>query len=454
MGLANKLASSQGGATPATPATPAAPIVNIASPPPQSPQYGGGYNRAQQPGGYGQPPQQPGAYGQPPQQPGAYGQPPQQPGAYGQPSQQFGAYGQPPQQPGAYGQPPQQPGAYGQPPQKPGAYGQPLGAYGQQSGVYGQQPQQQQPGGYGQPPQAGGYGRPPPQPGYGQPAGQIPNQGAIRNYSASLHKAVQENHLQAFYPPQRIEQIASSIGQKVEMMADKWQIPMEIAVDLVRLALYDIVIFADDSGSMSFEENGERIDDLKLIISRTAFAGSLFDDDGIEVRFMNSQVQGNGLKSEAQALQLVNNVKFSGLTPLGTNLFAKVIKPLVLDPARSNSLKKPVMIITVTDGTPAGESQNTVNNVIVRAKNELMRTPYGANSIAFQFAQVGNDLRARDFLDKLDVDPVVGGMVDCTSSFEVEQDQMAKLGVNLDPQTWIVKLLLGAIDPSYDEQDE
>lgn len=38
------------------------------------------------------------------------------------------------------------------------------------------------------------------------------------------------------------------------MMADKWQIPMEIAVDLVRLALYDIVIFADDSGSMSFEE--------------------------------------------------------------------------------------------------------------------------------------------------------------------------------------------------------
>lgn len=83
-----------------------------------------------------------------------------------------------------------------------------------------------------------------------------------------------------------------------------------------------------------------------------------------------------------------------------------------------------------------------------------MRSPGGPSSVAFQFAQVGNDLRARDFLDKLDVDPVVGKMVDCTSSFEVEQDQMAKLGVNLDPQTWIVKLLLGAIDPSYDEQDE
>jgi hypothetical protein len=44
--------------------------------------------------------------------------------------------------------------------------------------------------------------------------------------------------------------------------------PVELALDLAALALYDIVIFADDSGSMAFEENGERIDDLKLIGSK------------------------------------------------------------------------------------------------------------------------------------------------------------------------------------------
>ena len=39
---------------------------------------------------------------------------------------------------------------------------------------------------------------------------------------------------------------------------------LQMAYDLATLALYDIVIFADDSGSMVFEENGERIDDLKV----------------------------------------------------------------------------------------------------------------------------------------------------------------------------------------------
>lgn len=39
-------------------------------------------------------------------------------------------------------------------------------------------------------------------------------------------------------------------------------------IDLVRLALFDTVLFVDDSGSMAFEENGSRIDDLKLVWSQ------------------------------------------------------------------------------------------------------------------------------------------------------------------------------------------
>lgn len=38
---------------------------------------------------------------------------------------------------------------------------------------------------------------------------------------------------------------------------------------------------------MVFEERGERIDDLKLILGRVAEVATLFDDDGILVRFMN-----------------------------------------------------------------------------------------------------------------------------------------------------------------------
>jgi len=50
--------------------------------------------------------------------------------------------------------------------------------------------------------------------------------------------------------------------------------------DSPRLALYDVVIYIDDSGSMAFEEQGERIKDLELIMQRVAFAATLFDEDG------------------------------------------------------------------------------------------------------------------------------------------------------------------------------
>jgi hypothetical protein len=41
---------------------------------------------------------------------------------------------------------------------------------------------------------------------------------------------------------------------------------------------------------MAFEENGERIDDLKALMSKVAYATSLFDQDGISV---SSCVEGN-----------------------------------------------------------------------------------------------------------------------------------------------------------------
>ena len=53
-------------------------------------------------------------------------------------------------------------------------------------------------------------------------------------------------------------------------LAARWNMPLELATDLASLALYDVIIYADDSGSMIFEEGGDRINDLKLILARVA----------------------------------------------------------------------------------------------------------------------------------------------------------------------------------------
>lgn len=99
---------------------------------------------------------------------------------------------------------------------------------------------------------------------------------------------------------------------------------------------------------------------------------------------MNSNVQGNNITNEQQAMQLLQQVKFSGLTPLGTNLMNKVIQPLVLNPARSGQLQKPVVVITITDGTPAGENKDEIFNVILRTDHELRNSRYGSDAISYR----------------------------------------------------------------------
>ncbi|EXJ84102.1 hypothetical protein A1O3_04769 [Capronia epimyces CBS 606.96] len=408
-----------------------------------------------------------------------YAQPPvpPRPSASPQPYQQPSWQAPQPQQP-QYGQQlglPQQAGGYPSPQPQP-AYTSYQSQY-QAPTQYGQQ-QYQQPNQWGQQPSPGGYGYGPP-PGQGHPpypGGAPPQQyggpqggpqggppaapvGNVQAYKSSLQATIQEKGLQNFYPPGHpvLDQIAGRAAQQVAQLAQTWRINPEIASDIVKLALYDVILYIDDSGSMQFEENGERIDDLKLILSRVAYAASLFDDDGIQVRFMNSPEQGNNIRSEQQVTELVARTRFSGLTPMGRELQAKILGPLVLDPARRGALRKPVLVITITDGQPTGENSSDVARIIKAASDELARNPRaGKGALALQFAQVGNDLKAREFLGKLDEEPGIGDIIDCTSNFEVEADEMSRANppVQLSPELWLVKLLLGAIDSSYDTKDE
>lgn len=321
----------------------------------------------------------------------------------------------------------------------------------------GQQQQQQYPpqgqqGGqqFGGPPGQGQFAGGPPPPSSGpQDIGQ---------YVRQLEEAIQQKRLQSFYPPgdPRIQQTAQRAAQQVDKLVAAWHIPREIAVDIVRLALYDVVIYIDDSGSMAFEEQGERIKDLELIMQRVAFAATLFDEDGIEIRFMNDDstppnMLGN-IRTEQQIAQVMSNRRYKGLTPFGTKLRQKVIDGIVLPKLRQP--RKPVLVIGITDGQPAGENAGSLEDTIRYAVSSTQNL--GPGAIAFQFAQVGNDQKATEFLGKLDNDPVIGSMVDCTSNYENESAEMARANppVDLTPDLWVLKLILGAIDPSYDTQDE
>ncbi|KAL9032869.1 MAG: hypothetical protein Q9180_006258, partial [Flavoplaca navasiana] len=382
------------------------------------------------------------------QGPGQHGQ------GLGQYSQQPGQYGQ---QPGQYGQ---QPGQYGQ---QPGQYGQQPGQYGQQPGQYGQQPGQygQQPGQYSQ--QSSQYGQ---QSGYPPPQAD-PQQ--IDVYKQLLQATVQQKSLQNMYPPNHpaLDRYAQrAAASQIKQLCDRSGIDFEIGRDLVKLALFDVILYIDNSGSMT-EELGARITELRRIMTEVVDISMLFDEDGISIRFMNDwdsnpAMDGvdmrrlDNITDERMVHHIVSRIQYTGLTPLGTELRNKVIDPMVLGPARNRQLQKPVLVITITDGQPAGEMKTVVEDVLQYATNELARMPqYGSGAVAFQFAQVGNDQQARAWLGKIDSDPRVGHLVDCTSNFENEQVEFGKhSSVALTKALWTVKMLLGSIDSSYDFKDE
>jgi hypothetical protein len=115
--------------------------------------------------------------------------------------------------------------------------------------------------------------------------------------------ACTQQHLQGFYrDSQAIEQIAQRVVQSgaLQQLASAWKLPVELASDLVKISLFDVVVLVDDSGSMAFEQGGERIEDLKSwaillivpgdpcsfhnpcsILGKVAFACALFDHDGM-----------------------------------------------------------------------------------------------------------------------------------------------------------------------------
>ncbi|KAF8421056.1 hypothetical protein EV426DRAFT_610531 [Tirmania nivea] len=318
----------------------------------------------------------------------------------------------------------QHPPAQGAPPVP---YGQ-SPAPGQQYPVYGQQPPQS-------------YGQGPPR----QPVGDA------KTFYHILKECVEENHINQLYPDDRIMAIAKRLSicgkDPVGTLCQRWGVPLEIGFDFVKQALYDVVFLLDDSGSIRFSElEGE----LKGILQAAAFATSLFDEDGFSVRFFNSDVQGDHVKSEQEAMALVDRVAFNGETPLAGSLKNKILKPMV----EHGRLDKPLHVIIITDGVPTDSVRGEFQRYIKETLDRFVIGGVRSKVVSIQIAQIGNDKKAQAYLHKIDTDPDIGSLIDCTSNFELESTQYAKKGLTITKFNWYCKLMMGAIDKSYDDKDE
>ena len=152
---------------------------------------------------------------------------------------------------------------------------------------------------------------------------------------------IQERNLEQFYPPEVVPLLARKAAAQIIGLCQRWRIPESIGVDLCSLSLYDTIVYINDSGSMQFEEGGERIRDLQFILRTVASVSTMFNEDGVQLRFMNANYDPrmlDGIQSEQHIEQLMRTVSFKGLTPMGTAPRQKVIDGIVIPKIQARRL--------------------------------------------------------------------------------------------------------------------
>lgn len=97
---------------------------------------------------------------------------------------------------------------------------------------------------------------------------------------------------------------------------------------------------------------GNRIAALKEYVRRVTRITTMLDESGISVRFINfaGDESLNAIRTVDEVERIMSRVNFCGGTCIGTNLQSKVLEPLLFARTRSHSLRKPLLITTITDG--------------------------------------------------------------------------------------------------------
>ncbi|KAL6696319.1 ankyrin repeat-containing domain protein [Trichoderma pleuroticola] len=264
-------------------------------------------------------------------------------------------------------------------------------------------------------------------------------------FKKEMHNYIKDAHLDQFFKDDKF--LNHVITKAVDMEADpKTTVNVR---DLTRLALYQPVLYCDDSGSMNQDNRIQLQADLgKRITSLTTRL--VPEDTGIELRFINAP---NELRMSKPSSNLVNdillNIPYSGPTEIGINCKAKILEPVVYRPIREGKFDRPVLVSILTDGCPGGpngssERHDTLKKAILECGKFLESHQYNKKVVRFQISQIGHDESSKAFIESLALDPALSDVLYCTTrhlddEFKNLRDNEHRL------EQWLLALLMEPI---------
>ncbi|KAI9861884.1 MAG: hypothetical protein M1813_004952 [Trichoglossum hirsutum] len=210
-----------------------------------------------------------------------------------------------------------------------------------------------------------------------------------------------------------MKNLARRASSQAKDVTDKWGLSEETTAGLIKLALYDFILLCDDSNSMELENRKQM---LVNTIRQVATFATVLEPSGITVRFVNHDEDStfDNMVDVGDIIAKVRKVDFRGDTKLGTMLDRKVVQPMIIQRAKERTLKKPVIVVIITDGEPS-ENPQIIGDTIYDCKTNGEVKAYGDAAVVFLVSQVGNSENATAFLRELEADRKVKGMVYCST---------------------------------------
>ena len=168
------------------------------------------------------------------------------------------------------------------------------------------------------------------------------------------------------------------------------------------LGRFDTVFLVDDSLSMA----GPGWTLARKILERSTGIAMQYDDNGIDIYFLNSKHNQTQVTSDALVRQTLERVTPQGGTPLGHKLQRHLqgyIDKFMEQGGRHNQNTKELNLIVIADGKP-DEKYANIKRTVVRAAKDLDEERASDTQIAIQFCLIGDDQKAAEFYKTLDDD--------------------------------------------------
>jgi hypothetical protein len=235
-------------------------------------------------------------------------------------------------------------------------------------------------------------------------------------------------------------------------LSGRYEIRPDYCSKLRQLEEFEIVLICDDSGSMTnsignpsggptgdpYGKRHTRWDELKHYVSIVTDIAGVLDQTGLDIYFLNRPGM-TGITSSEQ-IQSAFLVPPNGYTPI-----PRVLKQIF---GNWRNQEKKLLVILATDGQPTDDQGNDATREFYECLHARQRNIY------VSIIACTDDKRTMDYLNNIDH---IVPSVDVNDDYYSEAQEIAIAQGNMYAFSfgdYVVKTLLGPIDPYFDTLDE